>query len=242
MEKTIYILSLVITALINFAMAAKLHCGSRKYTAYPIYRRTRILTTIWLTVFGIGYLLHAIFRFRYSVPAISTALTTSYFHIGAICFSWGFTSLLNPKYLTRNIVIRDLAIYVIGLICYWTVALTWKQEPFYATLATSIFFLYCAYGTFIFYKTYNLVSIRMVKITNGNMSSFVRWLQLCCDLIILCGIGGVALTGIFPHAIWPYIVLCWLSPVMYGYIVFSLENYGAVVDDATKATDKILAE
>ena len=241
MERTIYIVSLVVTALINFGMAAKLLYGTQKYAKFPIYRRARILTVLWLVVFGAGYLLHAIFQFRYHWPAISTALTTSYFHFGAICFCWGYTSLLNPKFLSRKVMIRDAAIFLLGIAAYWTTALIWKTNPFYTTIATSIFFLYCANGTFIFYKTYNLVSIRMIKITNGNMSSFVHWLQLCCDLIILCGIGGVALTGIFPHAVWPYILLCWLSPVMYGYIVYSLDNYGSVIEDATQATHQVMA-
>ena len=83
-------------------------------------------------------------------------------------------------------------------------------------------------------------NVEKIKITNGNMSSFVRWLQLCCDLIILFGIGGVALTGMFPHALWPYIVLCWLSPLMFGYIVYSLSKYGDVVEDATRVSDRLL--
>ncbi len=237
MQQQFYQFSLILTALINFGMAFKLFRGTARYARYPIYRRTRLLTVLWLVIFGIGYILHAVFQFRWYWPAVSTALTTTYFHIGAICFSWGYTSLLNPDFLTRKVVIRDLAIYVLGLVAYWTVALTWKEQPFYTTLATGIFFLYAAYGTLVFYKTYNLVSLRMIKITNGNMGSFVRWLQLCCDLIILFGIGGVALTGIFPHEIWPYIVLCWLSPVMFGYIVYSLSNYGAVVEDATRISE-----
>ena len=240
MQQQFYQFSLILTAVINFGMAFKLFRGTSRYAMFPIYRRARLLTVVWLVVFGIGYILHAIFQFRYTWPAVSTALTTTYFHIGAICFSWGYTSLLNPHYVTRKVVIRDVAIYLLGLAAYWTVALTWKEQPFYTTLATSIFFLYCAYGAFVFYKTYNLVSLRMIKIANGNMGSFVRWLQLCCDLIILFGIGGVALTGMFPHELWPYIVLCWFSPPMFGYIVYSLSKYGNVVEDATRVSDRLL--
>lgn len=241
MAQQFYQFSLLLTALINLGMAVKLLAGTKRYAAYPIYFRARILTVVWLAVFALGYIVHAVFQFRFYWPAVSTALTTTYFHIGAICFRWGYTSMLNPHFLNRKVVVGDLIVFVLGLTAYWTVALTWKEQAFYTTLATGIFFLYCAYGTIVFYKTYNLVSLRMIKITNGSMSSFVRWLQLCCDLIILCGIGGVALTGIFPHAVWPYILLCWLSPVMYGYIVYSLENYGSVVEDATKATHKVMA-
>ena len=239
MAQQFYQFSLLLTALINLGMAVKLLAGTKRYAAYPIYFRARILTVVWLAVFALGYIVHAVFQFRFYWPAVSTALTTTYFHIGAICFRWGYTSMLNPHFLNRKVVVGDLIVFVLGLATYWTVALTWKEQAFYTTLATGIFFLYCAYGTIVFYKTYNLVSLRMIKISNGNMGSFVRWLQLCCDLIILFGIGSVALTGIFPHEIWPYIVLCWLSPVMFGYIVYSLSNYGSVVEDATKISDEL---
>lgn len=240
MAQQFYQFSLLLTALINLGMAVKLLAGTKRYAAYPIYFRARILTVVWLAVFALGYIVHAIFQFRFYWPAVSTALTTTYFHIGAICFRWGYTSMLNPHFLNRKVVVGDLIIFVLGLATYWTVALTWKEQAFYTTLATGIFFLYCAYGTIVFYKTYNLVSLRMIKITNGSMSSFVRWLQLCCDLIILFGIGGVALTGMFPHELWPYIVLCWFSPPMFGYIVYSLSKYGNVVEDATRVSDRLL--
>ena len=60
-----YQFSLIITALINFGMAFKLFRGTSRYRNYPVYRRTRLLTVLWLVTFGIGYFLHAIFQFRY---------------------------------------------------------------------------------------------------------------------------------------------------------------------------------
>ena len=56
MERTIYIVSLIVTALINFGMAAKLLYGTQKYAAFPVYRRTRILTILWLVIFAVGYI------------------------------------------------------------------------------------------------------------------------------------------------------------------------------------------
>ena len=131
MEETIYRITLLITGLINLGMAAVLQRHTNRYVKYPAYRMTRILTSIWITAFAIGYLLHAAFVWRNTWPTAASALTVSYFHIGALCFSWGYTSLLDLTYLTRRVVIRDLAIFVLGMLGYWTVALCWKDAPTY---------------------------------------------------------------------------------------------------------------
>ena len=54
MEQTIYRAALFLTGLINLAMAAKLYFGSKPYRAYKTYHRTRMLTTLWMAVFGVG--------------------------------------------------------------------------------------------------------------------------------------------------------------------------------------------
>ena len=232
----IYRLALVITGLINIGMAGSLALHTGRYATYHTYRMTRILTIIWLMAFGIGYNIHAIFCWREAWPTAASALTATYFHIGAICFSWGYTSLLNPTYLTKKVAIRDTAIYLLGLICYWTVALKWNDAPIYVFLSFCVFFLYCIYGVIIFYRTYNRVSYRMMKMSLGNVGSFVRWMQMCCDLIILFGISSVTITAIFPNDKWPFVVLLVLGAGMFGYIVYSLEKYGTVINDATRVT------
>jgi signal transduction histidine kinase len=186
--------------------------------------------------FGIGYNIHAICYWRESWPTAASALTATYFHIGALCFSWGYTSLLNPTYVTKKVAIRDIAIYIIGLIAYWSVALAWKDAPLFVMMSFAIFFSYCIFGVIVFYKTYNMVSYRMMRMSLGNVGSFVRWMQVCCDLIIFFGIGSVAVTGIFPNEKWPYVVLLVLGIGIFGYIVYSLEKYGSVINGATQAT------
>ena len=163
----------------------------------------RICTTIWIMAFGIGYELHAIFMFRFTWPSAASALTATYFHLAGICFSWGYTSLLNPMYLTRRIAIRDVAIYVIGLISYWTVALLFRQAPLLTMLSFCIFFGYAFYVTYVFYRTYNRVTLRMMKMSMGS---------------------------------WPYPLLLTAGVGMFGYMVYSIEKYGGVIDAATKAT------
>lgn len=239
---TIYRITLVLTGLINIGMAFALLRHHRQYTKYPTYRLTRILTMIWLIAFGVGYMIHAAFNWRDNWPTAASALAGTYFHLGAICFSWGYTSLLDPTYLTRKVIIRDAAIYIVGLIAYWTVALLWNNAPAYTLLSFSIFFAYAVIGVIIFYRTYNRVSYRMMKMSVGSVGNFVRWMQVCCDLIILFGISSVAITGIFPNDKWPYVLLLIAGVGMFGYIVYSLEKYGTVIDDATRETFRVTAK
>jgi hypothetical protein len=139
-------------------------------------------------------------------------------------------------YLTRRIAIRDVAIYVIGLISYWTVALLFRQAPLLTMLSFCIFFGYAFYVTYVFYRTYNRVTLRMMKMSMGSVREFVRWMQMCTDLIILFGIGSVAVTATFPFKSWPYPLLLTAGVGMFGYMVYSIEKYGGVIDAATKAT------
>ena len=241
MEETIYRITLLLTGLMNLGMAALLQSHTSCYAKFPTYRMTRILTSIWLTAFAIGYLLHAAFVWRNTWPTAASALTVSYFHICALCFSWGYTSLLDPTYLKRRVVIRDLAIFVVGVLGYWTVALSWKDAPTYTLLSFVIFFLYALWIVIVFYRTYNRVSYRMMKMSLGSVSGFVRWMQVCCDMIILFGIGSVTITGIFANELVPYVLLLFSGVGMFGYMVYSLEKYGEVVNDATHTAFRVAA-
>ena len=114
----IYQLALIFGAVVNLLMAALLSRRNRDYRPYPNYLRARRFMELWLAVFAIGYLIHAFVRLRYFWPTAAAALTVTYFHLGAICFCWGFIPLLKPDYLTRKILIRDTLIYVAGLVCF----------------------------------------------------------------------------------------------------------------------------
>lgn len=241
MEFLLYQLSLVLAAVANLAMAAGLLAHQKKYSKYTVYHRARLMTILWLVVFAAGYLIHFSFRLRYNWPSAASALTVSYFHWGAICFSWGFIPLLNPDHLTRKRVLADSIVYVIGLIGYWTVPLLWKEAPMATLLSYSVFFAYCAYYVVVFYKTYNRVSFRLLKMSYGDVSGFVRWMQASCDLILLFGIGSVAITAMFPNDFWPYTLLDVVGTLVYAYIVYSLSRYGSVIETASRATENVAA-
>ena len=236
MEQSIYQLSLIVTGILNIIMGLYLLLGNYRYKKYPIYYMARICTTIWVLAFGIGYQLHAIFMWRFTWPTAASALTASYFHLAGICFSWGYTSLLNPRYLTRSIKIRDISIFVFGLAAYWTVPLIWHDAPLYTLLSYCVFFGYAAYVAFVFYHTYSQVSMRLMKMSLGNVRDFVRWMQVCTDLIVLFGIGSVVITALFPNDSLPFVLLLFAGVGMFSYMVYSIENYGKVIDPATRAT------
>jgi hypothetical protein len=194
---------------------------------------------LWIGVFGLGYILHGVFMWRYTWPTAASALTVSYFHIGAICFSWGYTPLLNPNYLTRHILVRDIAYFFFGLVVYWTVAALWKQGPTLTLMSYCLYFAYAAWIVFVFYQTYNQVSSRLLRLSYGNVMDFVRWMQVCCDLIVLFGICSVVITGIFPADFWPYTLLLIAGVGMFAFISYSLNKYGATIETTTEATKKV---
>lgn len=239
MEQLIYRIALFVTGIINLLMAGKLLVGSKPYMQYAVYFRTRMLTALWVGVFGLGYILHGILMWRYTWPAAASALTVTYFHIGAICFSWGYTSLLNPNYLTPRITLRDGIYYLVCLLLYWMVALLWKEHPTFTMLSYCLYFAYAAWVVFKFYKTYNQVSTRLLRLSYGNVMDFVRWMQVCCDLIVLFGISSVVITGIFPTDFWPYTLLLIAGVFMFGFICYSLNKYGATIETTTEATRKV---
>ena len=239
MEMTIYRAALFITGLINLAMAANLFWGSKLYQSYAAYYRTRMLTTLWMAMFGIGYIIHGIFMFRLTWPTAASALTATYFHIGALCFNWGYTPLLNPNYLTRRVLWRDGVFYLLAVIVYWSIALLWKHAPLPTLLSFCMFFGYALWTVIMFYRTYNQVSNRLIHLSFGNVIDFVRWMQVCCDLIVFFGISSVTITALFPTDFWPYTLLLFAGVGMFGYMAYSLKKYGLTIEAATEATQRL---
>ncbi|MBO4455337.1 MAG: hypothetical protein J5759_02725 [Bacteroidales bacterium] len=236
----LYKLALIIGAIANLFMAASLLAGQKPYRKYVIYSRARQFTILWLAAFALGYLIHAFLELRVIWPTAATAVTVSYFHIGAICFCWGYIPLLNPDYLTRRIAVRDTVIYAIELISCWTMAFIWKEQNIYTALPFLLFFGYCAYNVVIFYKTFHRVSFRLLMMSYGNVRGFVRWMQLSCDIIIFFGIFLVALVLLFPNAIRLFTPIEAIAGIgLFAYIVRSISRYGKVVEDATRATENV---
>lgn len=225
MELDLYHFTLLVTGIVNLTMAAALLYGNNSYRDYAVYRRSRLLTAVFFGVFGIGFLMHYWFQWRTEWPLAATALSVTYFHIGGVAITWSHTSLLNPNYLSRQVVIRDLSILIIGVVTYW---MFWLPV---------IFLLHAAWMAFSFYRTYYRVSNRLIEMKLGTIEGFIHWMLLSCHLIILFGIGSIVFTALLPTAVWPYTVLLCIGMAVFIYIFYSLSEYGTVIESATNATE-----
>ena len=235
MELQLYNLSLLIVGMLNLSMALGLLVNNYAYRHYPVYYRSRMLTMVFYTVFGIGLLLHWHFQWRLSFPLLATALSVSYFHISGVAITWSHTSLLNPRYICRKVVLRDVAFLVVGLTSYWVAATCFSLSVLNCTLL--IFLVHAMWMTVDFYTTYYRVSRRLIAMKQGSVEGFMRWMLRSCHFIIAFGIGSIVFTSLFPIDVWPYSVLLIVSCFVFVYIYYSISEYGTVIDSATNATE-----
>ena len=254
-ELQFYNVALLFTAVFNLMIAVSLAHNNIWYGEYDDYRRSRLLSALAYTVFAVGFLLHWHFQWRTSWSAAATALSISYFHIGAVLFGWSHTSLLYPGYLTRRVVVRDLLILVLGLTAYvipLLFPLGGKFPEGWEKSAFIIFFLHASYISFTFYRTYYRVRRSLTQRSADSQSPswwtaqtkhelLVRHhsFAISCHLIILFGIGSIIITALLPSLVWPYILLLALSVAVFGYIFYSLEAYGSIIEAATNATESV---
>lgn len=258
-ENELYHTVLVLAGIANLSMAIVLLHGNLAYSEYTVYRRARRLVALCFAVFAVGFLLHAHFQWRNTWPAAASALSLSYFHVGGVLFGWSHTSLMHPEYLKKRVVIRDLAILLIGISCYWlAVACSTSNRcllccslPFVKIqFFFAIFFVHALFITYMFYRTYYRVRRSLMRkpaddnapgwwneqlkrtVLNGH-HSFV----IACHLIVLFGIGSIVVTAVFPTQITPYTVLMCMGIAVYCYIFYSLMEYGNVIEAATCAAE-----
>ena len=220
-------MSLLIVGGLDLAMAIGLLVNNYAYRHYPVYHRSRVLTAVFFAVFGIGLLLHYHFHWRQTCPPMAMALSLTYFHIAGVAITWSHTSLLNPRYLSRRVVARDVAFLIIGLSAYWL-----------TTVGVYIFLLHATLMTYDFYSTYyhlNRHSFPTLGEVGGR--AIFRWMLLSCHLIIFFGIGSIVFTYLLPTAIWPYSVLLCVGGLVFIYIYYSISEYGTVIDSATNAVE-----
>lgn len=266
-EQPLYDLMLLIAGGVNILLALVLLHNNYWYQAYGVYHRARIIVAVNYIIFGVGFLLHAHLSWRTSWPEAASALSLSYFHSGGVLFGWSHTSLMRPDYLTRRVVVRDLLILALGITAYWTTAFlsspddepSFKLSVFQSfnisafqlfNLSTIIFFLHAFYISYTFYHT----CYRVIRNLSGRVAdaesprwwtpdvkctvlSFHHSFLIGCHLIILFGIGSIAITAAFPHDIWPYTLLLILGILVFTYIFYSLTEYGNVIEAGTNATE-----
>lgn len=259
MEQLLYETMLYLAAGINLILAFVLVYNNYQYRYYDVYRRSRLLSAAVYAAFAVGFLLHAQFQWRTVWPCAATALSVSYFHVGAVFFGWSHTSLLRPDYLTRRIVVRDLAILFLGIISYW-LPLTIDHSPLTITHAPAqcsmvngqwsmiIFFAHATFIALTFYRTYFRVRRSIEQMPADGDAP--RWWTpeakrqvlhrhrsfiMGCHLIVLFGIGSVVVTACFPTQTWPYTVLLTAAILVFCYIFYALSEYGTIIDTALTA-------
>ena len=247
-ELDLYNVVLQLASGVNLMMAFILLHNNSWYRDYDVYRHARTFTAVTFAIFGIGFLLHQNFDWRTTWPAGASALSVSYFHIGAVLFGWSIITLLRPDYLTRRVAVRDLAILVIGIAIYWLCAL-YPQFRFH-DIQYAIFFCHGVHITYTFYNTYYHVRSSITQMPTDATApewwtdearstvlnahnSFV----IGANLIIVFGLGSVLVTALFPTQIWPYTILLTLGIFVFLYIFYSLTEYGTVIEAGTCLTE-----
>jgi len=250
MSQELYQTVLLIAGGVNLLLALVLLLDNGEYRDYDVYRRARSLVALCYAVFAVGFLLHAHFGWRTSWPDGATALSTTYFHVGAVLFGWSHTSLLRPDYLRRSIVVRDTTILIIGIAGYWTTAV-WAESSLLTLHASLlIFFLHAGYIAVNFYRTCYLVRRSLQRKPVGSEAPF-WWTEeakrevldghhsfvVSAHLIILFGIGGIVVTASVPTLLWPFTLLMAAGIAVFMYIFYSLAEYGRVIEAATCATE-----
>ena len=241
MELELYRTALILAGAVNLLIAVALLHNNVYFRVYDVYFRSRWLVAINYAIFGIGFLIHAYFVLRTTWPEAASALTVSYFHSGGVLFGWSHISLMCPDYLTKKRVICDLAILFLGVVTYWTVMQDW---------VFAIFFVHASYIAFNFYRTYfhGIKNIEDMPAdekaprwwtaeTKRTVLGFHHSFVVGCNLIVLFGLGSIAITAAFPHDILPYTLLSLSGIVVFCFIFYSLVEYGNVIDAATNATE-----
>ena len=250
-EQQFYNIILLIAALTNTVMGCSLLLGNSGYHDYYVYRRSRILTAFTFFIFAAGFIAHSQLGWRITWPAGASALSVSYFHMAGVLFGWSHISLLNPNYLTRRVAIRDIAILLLGIVCYWMAANSFLSflTPHISFL---VFFAHALYISYMFYST--LLRVRRLtkslpkSETNARwwtdenrlmVISFQRSIRVSCHLIVIFGLGSIVVTAAFSTQRWPYIVLMALGIAVFCYIYYGLANYGSVIEAGTNATEDV---
>lgn len=234
-EEYLYGLSLFVAAVVNFVLAAMLLFDSNNYlyTETPRYLRSRRLTGASLMVFGIGFLLHWLFMPHFSNLMMGKALSFSYFHIGGVLFSMSHTSLIDRKYLTRRVVVRDTVALLLSLGVYWNNAFMGIQLLTY--LGSALFFVHIGYLTWQFYRRFHRIYRQLGRYADyrpNDTDHEVLWLHNSCHLIIAFGIGGMLCTVLFHDAVLPFTILLFMGVAVFSYIYKALDSFGAIARDA----------
>jgi len=232
-----YSLSLFVGAIVNWLLAALLVFDTNNflYRDAPRYLRSRYMTALALSIFGIGFIIHWYFMPRFNYPLAASALSVAYFHSAGVLFSMSHTGLIDRHYLTRRVVVRDVCLTLISLVLYALSVILDSRLLLHIGFAA--FFVHLGSLALIFYRHFHRVYAQLGTYAEelpNDTDYEVRWLFFSCHLIILFGLGSVVITSLFPNDTLPFTLLMFVGTAVFAYIYKALDNYGAFVFDAEK--------
>lgn len=223
---TIYTFLIYVDGATNVALALILFADtfSRFCRGYRNYQRARLLSAISIAIFGIGFLLHGTFMFRYTHPQVMSAVSMSYFHLGGTLFALSHTSLMNPGYITPRSLSINLSGTVLGLLLYWLPVFT--PLHFSSVWGIAWFLIHMGYQAWRFYYTYYQTYQQMPEIARQHLHPFISSLPISCHLIVAFGFGGVVFSALFPDSLTVPIILMICAYFVFLYIYKALQEYG----------------
>jgi len=112
---------LYIGCISNIILAGFLVCkaANKKFSTHRNYQHTVFVAAIGYVVFGIGFLLHALYQPRIAYPQIATAVSMTYSHIGGVLFGYCYLSLVSERLRSKKFIAISLFALILSLIAYW---------------------------------------------------------------------------------------------------------------------------
>jgi len=236
----IYNALLLVGSANNFILAVALVLIAMKsrYKVYKSFQRSCLLSAFAFIVFGLGYLLHAVYQPRLVSPMMATALNLSYYHLGGVLFAFSYTVLMSPRYITGRTVFFNVALTCLALLCYW--------YPFFDTLVPSetwklaygLFFLHLSVLAIIFYRAYLKKCKEEPERARESLQIFRNQLPISSHMIVGFGFGCVVLFALYPDVLILYALLMVVSYYVFYFIYRALFLYGSKLEKTNEDEEK----
>lgn len=208
-----------------FAVILTIRAYTRKYIGHNGYKRACIIASFSIVIFGIGFLLHAVYNPRIFCPPVASALSISYYHICGVLFGLSYLTLMKPRFVTRKSVLINAAVLVAGLIGYWyPLTQTLNPSPTW-NLAYLIFLAHTGTLAVLFYLYFNKIKNKNKTKSISFLVPFINYSSKSSHAFIAMGLGTGLLYAIFPDTVIIYVILMIIAYYLFYYIFKSYYYY-----------------
>ncbi|MDD3108423.1 MAG: helix-turn-helix domain-containing protein [Alistipes sp.] len=238
MLDSLYYNSLLIAWAVLLILSFVLFAGKVPQTQrFRAYNKTRKLLAVSLFFWSVQILLQWIFNFREEAPHIASALNITCYYLGAILFGMGYTSLLNPHYISSAQTRSDFTKWGAVCVTVWSAVLFLQDTARLAVLiAAALFFLVDSTRiALLFFRTYHKAVHNIENYYSENVEAFIRWLSHSVLGIVFFGMIG-AVMAFAPK--WMVGLYMSAGIVMFVYIFISLLNYSLNCEIVEQATEE----